>query len=160
MLDPSLLKAYQLGIAIGLLIVSTLILVPGRTETSAVGGSVPKTAKEQLACTAADDGQTGISKDDVSNLQRQPKQQAFSPAEGNTAPPNDATGDSYWTPHRRVNATIYAILILAMIMITVQSYSDGKSKPTTLLNILWHLYFPKEAAVFRGSQQQPNRGEE
>ena len=160
MLDPSLLKAYQLGIAIGLLIVSTLILFPGRTETSAVNGSVAKTAEEQLACTAADDGQTGISKDDVSNLQCQPKQQAFSPAEGNTAPPHDAAGDSYWTPHRRVNANVYAILILAMIMITVQSYSDGKSKPTTLLNILWHLYFPKEAAVFRGSQQQPNRGEE
>ena len=91
MFDPSLLKAYQLGIAIGVLIVSTLILFPGQPETSSVGGTVPKiTAKQQLACTAADDGQTGISEDDVSSIQRQPKQQAFPPAEGNTAPPNDA----------------------------------------------------------------------
>lgn len=149
MIDPSLLKAYQLGIAIGLLMMSTLILFPGRTEHSADGSMPPQ---QQLAYEAGGVDQN-ISEEDVSNMQRQRKPHAFPPADRKTSPPNVAV-DSYWTPHRRLNAAIYAILIGAMIVLTVQSYSDGgKRNPTTLLNVLWRLYFPKEAAVLRGPQK-------
>jgi hypothetical protein len=143
MIDPALLKAYQLGIVIGVVVLSTLIVFPGRTEspeddgtTSAVGVGI--SSSQQL--------------DSASGVDR-----SASSVEKANALQNSVVA-STWTPHRRLNAAVYVILIGAIAVSTVISYSDSRSKPTSLLQILWRTYFPKEAAVLHGLPKRQDGG--
>jgi len=137
MVDPDLWKAYQFGLVIGLLILSTLILFPGRnddkTEVSSVSSAT--TANEKTADIGATTSPA-----------------ATNDNESHTKQKSDEYG--YWTPHRRLNAGVYVILITSAAFFMVQSYSDaGKSNPSTLLDMLLRTYFPTEAAVLQGSKR-------
>jgi len=137
-MNPDLWKAYQIGLVVGLLILSTLILFPGRNDhKSEVSAS---TINKKTADTIG----AATSPAATNDTESQPRQKS------------DDYG--YWTPHRRLNAGVYVILIAAAAFFMVQSYSDadGKSKPSTLLDMLLRTYFPTEAAVLQG----PKRNED
>jgi len=158
--DPALWKAFQFGLVLGGVILSTLLLFPGprnddNSRTDARRSTAPENASAAAAVATEDEpiGAASLTKNGDDGLRRQRRRQ---PRENNTN--GTANDHGYWTPHRRLNAGVYVILIVLALFLVVQSYTavgDSKTNPSSLLGMLIRTYFPKEAAVVRGA----NRGD-
>ena len=135
-MDPALLKAYQLGIAMGALVLTTLILFPGRIASPEDNGTTSSVGVGITSSQPLDSAASGVDRNDSAAKTYTHQNSVLAPN---------------WTPHRRLNAAVYVILIGAIVVTTAISYSDSRSTPTTLPLILWRTYFPKEAAVLHGS---------
>jgi hypothetical protein len=126
-MDPLLVQSYQIGIVLGILILSTLLLFPGRKEAIAPPRDDPFTHDDAPAArrTTSDEND------------------------------GDTTPQQYWTPHRRLNTVVNISIVLLLFYVLLYSYTDRSlpahrqqlQHPTTLLKVLLKTYFPKEAAV-------------
>ena len=158
--DPALWKAFQLGIVLGGVILSTLLLFPGRhprNDEDKDGDETTAPEKSSAAAAAATDepiGASSFTKNADGARRRQARENS---SHHNHTDNGGVNEDGYWTPHRRLNAGVYVILIATAIFFVVQSYtahpdgSDSKTDPSSLLGMLFRTYFPREAAVVRGA---------
>jgi hypothetical protein len=129
-MDPppvALVQSYQVGIVLGILILSTLILFPGRQEI------VAKKKEEEDLISKRPAHKINSDNDCIAQQQQQ----------------------HYWTPHRRLNTLVYLVLFGVLCFVLFYSYRDPtlptaqqqRQHPTTLMKLLFRTYFPKEAAV-------------
>lgn len=167
-IDPALWKAYQIGIGVGIVILSTLLLFPGRTEDAdAILREMATAARTTAAGAKPTTGSTAESdsssreNSDSDPLTRQTRSRSHGRPKGTTN-----KGDyGYWTPHRRLNAAVYVILIATAALFLTRSYtkvdpnSDKASKPSSLLSVLFRTYFPNEAKVFWGPRSEEGQSE-
>jgi hypothetical protein len=132
-----LLVAYTNGLVLGGLILSTLILFPGRNNNN------HETIRAE-----------------------QPRTESIQPSPDNPSE-SDGYYCDYWTPHRRLNFVVYVILIGFVVAIWCAAYATTDTTPndgvvrqqhnpmTTFIKILLRTYFPREANLLLG--EQPNR---
>lgn len=85
-----LLLAYQYGIGIGVIVLSTLLLFPGTSEKE--DGRNDAANAQRNATATANSGRNHIDDDALSQRK-------------------DGNDGSYWTPHRKLNWGVYVILI-------------------------------------------------
>jgi hypothetical protein len=132
-MDPLIVQSYQIGIVLGILILSTLILFPGRKETAASRDDPLTNDDPTSSRTTSNRSRKVKDDDDTGNMAQQ----------------------QYWTPHRRLNAVVYIFILVVLFYVLLYSYTDHSvphhrqqlQHPTTLLKVLFKTYFPKEAAL-------------
>jgi hypothetical protein len=178
-MDPMIVQSYQVGIGIGLILLSTLILFPGTTTRS---GTIDPNSSEEIH----------HSRNQRSGDNKDPKNSSSNMK--NKYHDEDDAIAAYWTPHRQLNMFVYACIIVILCFVWIQSYQDHSplvattdittgitvplpttqqeqsiqqqqqqkykqqlQHPTTLLKLFFQTYFPKEASVFFGGNR-PTQG--
>lgn len=149
-IDPAIWSAYQTGIVVGLLIASTLSFFPGRKPSEKVDSSnesrndlLANRITSPQSSSSLENPKTTIGEQQSQRLQR------------------DAA--LFWTPHRRLNTAVYAILTVVTILVIMHTYSDNNIRPARSPDSIpesaawrfkdhpWTLafraYFPKEASI-------------
>jgi preprotein translocase subunit SecY len=178
-MDPMIVQSYQVGIGIGLILLSTLILFPG--TTTSFGTTDPNTIEE-----------IHQSRNQRSGGRNAPKSRSSDMKNKYHDEDDDAIA-AYWTPHRQLNMFVYACILVILCFVWIQSYQDHTplvatthtttgtivpplttqqeesiqqqqqkykqqlQHPTTLLKLFFQTYFPKEASVFFGGNR-PTQG--
>jgi hypothetical protein len=140
-IDRDLLVAYSNGLVLGGLILSTLILFPGRNNHEAIRND--SSTKQSIVSTEPIQRETTSTKTTSHNHFRQPR-------------PSDPTDYGYWTPHRRLNTAVYVILIGIVATVWYAEYTDKSNDvrhPMTLIKMLLRTYFPREANLLLGQQR-------
>jgi hypothetical protein len=178
-MDPRIVQSYQVGIGIGLILLSTLILFPGAPSFS----TADTNSTEEIHRSR---NQRRGGRNDPKNRSSEMKNKY-----------HDADDDAiaaYWTPHRQLNMFVYACIIVIICFVLIQSYQDHTpliatthittgttvpplttqqeesiqqqlqqkykqqlQHPTTLLKLFFQTYFPKEASVFFGGNRPAQR---
>jgi hypothetical protein len=149
--DPSIWKAYQMGLGIGVVILTTLILFPGRTTNDDDCDEAANSSSEAITTSeSASEKKECMTQTESIAQPNQPQQpQSSRTATSNTRQQTDQTQTGYWTPHRRLNVGVYCIILLVTALFLNQTYSSNNKHPGpgALLGMLFRTYFPKEAAV-------------
>jgi hypothetical protein len=175
-MDPMIVQSYQVGIGIGLILLSTLILFPG--TTTSFGTTDPNTFEEIHHSRNQRSGDRNDPKNRSSDMKNRYRDE------------DDAIA-AYWTPHRQLNMFVYTCIIVILCFVWIQSYQDHTpliatthittgttvpplttqqeesiqqqkykqqlQHPTTLLKLFFQTYFPKEASVFFGGNRLAQR---
>lgn len=124
LLAPSLtlLQSYQLGLVLGMVVLSTLILFPGRDSNS---NAPPQSSpfKEQ-------------NKNATSTNQ---------PASCSAAMDQTDMDVTDWrTPHKRLNRIVYGVILVVVIGIFLAAYAEDSphhtKSPLRLLELYWRVY--------------------
>jgi hypothetical protein len=169
-IDPAIWKAYQLGVGLGVVILTTIILFPGSQSTEAKSASHPTLQKKSM------------SPDEPMRAEENEIDAAVSPAafgeKGSKHLKQQSRyyQDTYWTPHRRMNTAVYAVILTVAAIVLVQSYSNPANESYTSSNdqrslapafaptmarhplVVWlNAYFPKETSVLLGTKPPKRR---
>lgn len=125
--DPlSLLEYYQAGVALGIVILSTLILFPGRESPSPTEDATSASTNEQRC-------------NDVKRKQHHNHHH------------DDDDDEHYWTPHRRLNAIVYALMMLGLFILWLQAYP---TESQYYLIAYLQSYWPREVSTVLGWGKQ------
>jgi hypothetical protein len=135
--NSDLVEAFQFGIGLGVLVLSALILFPGRQqEEKNDHGDVVAPGVAAESTSAARKSKTA--------------QDASSPEHRDTATTNGSRKDedpaAAWSPHRRLNTAVYVILLTAAVAIWLSSYANKQQGP--MIPYLLQAYFPRESSAF------------
>ncbi len=165
-MNPILLQSYQLGVVIGIIVLSTLILFPGTKDDgyeiadAATGSTIDDTANETstphvLSSTYPATYPVPKKRKDI-NASSQQLQQNYRNY--------DADIPNLLSPHRRLNWLVYILIYIVVAVILCYSYSNSAwenqdeiplyrrqlQNPTKLIQLTFEAYFPKEASVMFG----------
>ena len=155
-MDPTLLQSYQFGVVLGLIILSTLILFPGRNQND-FGNSLSSDT------TTA----TPVLKDHLTSSTSKATATERIPGNIDASSYSDSDPPTLLSPHRRLNWMVYLCIYIVMIVILFYSYHNNNSgidsttnnhdtlplyrrqlqNPTKLLQLTLEAYFPKEASL-------------
>lgn len=179
MIDPMILSGYQIGIAMGVIIVTTLHLYYTNengvanlqqqqekqhddvgNDTTLTTTSSPMTVSRASSPYVTNDSNTAIVKTTTTPSSSNPKtsdsierQLNRTTAKSSVGRRNDNTNSNdspYWTPHRQLNCMVYVILIGVTGIILRNEYSDSSDSNTVLLLVHYlKLYFPKEYTIIQ-----------
>jgi hypothetical protein len=138
--NSDLVEAFQLGIELGILVLSALILFPGRREPDE-NGQHPHSSPAGVAPSeaAVHDGATSVRAPTTASSMRKAEQQK----------------DLAWSPHRRLNTAVYVILLSAAIVIWLGSYASEQNG--VMIPYILQAYFPRESGAFRPSSKKTKR---
>jgi hypothetical protein len=131
--NSDLVEAFQIGIGLGVLVLSALILFPDRQPEEE--NVVKAAGVDADASTSADRSKTA--------------QDAGSSEHRDTAATNGsrkAEDPPAWSPHRRLNTAVYVILLTAALAIWLSSYANEQQGP--MIPYLLQAYFPRESSAF------------
>lgn len=117
-INSELVQAFQLGIGLGILVLSTLILFPGRTEQNVLDAGV----------------------DAVANAEKEN-------AEHGTTARTAVMKESSWSPHRRLNTAVYFVLLSSALVIWFTNYANIEGRGP-VLPYIFKAYFPRESSAF------------
>lgn len=158
---PSIWKAYQIGLVIGMLLLTTLSFFPGRRQRDIDNATSTRTT-QQVNYSEKAELNSNSNKSESSGTQlyaqhRQSLQSMTNTTKRQSKETNNGYNKYYWTPHWRLNTGVYCIILAVTAYLLTQTYSGDspESHPTTLLRILFRKYFPREAAVLTGKRQEP-----
>lgn len=161
-MNPILLQSYQVGVGIGVIVLSTLILFPGT-----------KNKLDDTTTTTVDDTTTAlVTPIRVSNsspitvsVSNENKEISFPDPVPDPKLQKDMINDTdipnFLSPHRRMNWTVYMFIYVVISLILFYCYSASTSEtqddiplyrrqlqsPTKLLQLTFEAYFPKESSV-------------
>jgi hypothetical protein len=132
--NSDLVEAFQFGIGLGVLVLSSLILFPGRQ------------AEEENVVKAA-----GVDAESTSSARSKTAKDAGSPEHRDTAAATNGSRKAQedppaWSPHRRLNTAVYVILLTAALAIWLLSYANEQQGP--MIPYLLQAYFPRESSAF------------
>lgn len=121
-IDPQLLRSYQVGLAMGVVILTTLAFFPGEPWGISYG-----TEDENLAPTEKEDATASPSSSATHNKKN------VSP----TSPPRQRP-EVHGLSHRQLNRRIYLVLLSVMVLVLNEVYGHS-------LSWFFAVLFPKEA---------------
>jgi cell division protein FtsN len=170
-IDPAIWEAYQLGVVLGVVILTTLMLFPGSQSTKAKSASCQSTRHGQNVKPR----EPIPAEENATNAAVSPA--AFSEKRAKSLKQKSRHyQDTYWTPHRTLNTAVYAVILTVAAIVLVQSYSNPAADSYTSNNdqgslapgfapsmarhplVLWfRAYFPKETSVLLGTKP-PKQG--
>jgi hypothetical protein len=143
-LNADLVEAFQLGIGLGVLVLSALILFPGRREPNENGQQPHSTPGGVEAPSAAvHDGTTAV------------RAKHRAPATASSMRKAAEQEDLAWSPHRRLNTAVYVILLSAAIVIWLGSYASEQNG--VMIPYILRAYFPRESGAFQPSSKKTKR---
>jgi hypothetical protein len=177
-MNPILIQSYQLGVALGVIILSTLILFPGTNQSNSDADD---------ASTAGTDTTGTYSVNTVTPLERpavsteETKGSVVVPSKSNSS--NDVDAPNFLSPHRRLNWMVYLWIYTVMTLVLFYSYNSNLQSsrsssrtgstleyqeelplyrrqlqsPTKLLQLTLEAYFPKEASLLFSSRKPTKR---
>ena len=124
--DPhSLVFYFQVGITLGVVTLSTLLIFPGRAD----GSEEPPEGATARGNVSPSPSPT------TANAKRQRNV-------------DDDEDGAFWNPHRRLNTAIYSFLLGIVAWLWIDAYRADRSTVASL-HAVWQAYFPKEAAILR-----------
>ena len=151
-MNPILLQSYQLGLIIGVIVVSTLILFPGT-----------KNDDSDSTATAVDAVRTTTNNDTANYEISSPTSTTSRPSLDLKHPKDrleDADTPNFLSPHRQLNWMVYILIYLVISLILFYSYTTSDNHPDTiplyrrqlqspmkLIQLTLEAYFPKEASL-------------
>jgi hypothetical protein len=166
-IDPAIWRAYQLGVVLGVVILTTLILFSGSKSTDSTTVHKQSVRPEDQKPMPAEENAASA---------------AVAPAAFGGKRPKSLKQQSryyqvtYWTPHRRLNTAVYAVILTVAAIVMVQSYSNPANGIYTSSNdqgslspafapsvarhplVIWlRAYFPKETSVLLGTKPRKRR---
>jgi hypothetical protein len=142
--NSDLVEAFQLGMGLGVLVLSALILFPGRREPDEKNGHPHSSPAGVEAPTTVHDGATAV---------RAVKHRA--PTTASSMRKAEQQKDLAWSPHRRLNTAVYVILFSAAIVIWLGSYASEQNG--VMIPYILRAYFPRESAAFRPSSKKTKK---
>jgi hypothetical protein len=138
--NSDLVEAFQFGIGLGVLVLSSLILFPGRQpEEENDHGDVVKAAGVVDAESTSAARSNKTAKDAGSSEHRDTVAATNGSMKAQEDPPA-------WSPHRRLNTAVYVILLTAALAIWLSSYANEQQGP--MIPYLLQAYFPRESSAF------------
>ena len=168
-MNPILLQSYQLGVVIGIIVLSTLILFPGTKDDqneiadASTGSTIDDTANETsthvLSSTYPATYPVPNKSKDINASSRELQQNDRN---------DDADIPNLLSPHRRLNWLVYMFIYIVVAVILCYSYAWENQgdiplyrrqlqSPTKLIQLTFEAYFPKEASLmFQGTTAGSN----
>jgi hypothetical protein len=145
-MNPILLQSYQLGVIIGVILLSTLILFPGTNQNDDTLATAP--VEPVSASLSKNTTITGTDTSEKGSIDR------------SSGISNDVDTPNFLSPHRRLNWLVYLLIYIVMTVIIFYSYNSTienqdalplyrrqLQNPTKLLQLTLEAYFPKEASL-------------